>query len=32
MDASGYKIGDVLSQLTSGTSPNKVVTKINLSY
>ena len=30
-DASGYAIGGVLSQLTSGTNPDEVVTKANLS-
>ena len=29
-DALGYAIGGVLSQLTSGTNPNGVVTKANL--
>ena len=29
-DASGYAIGGVLSQLTSGTNPNGVVTKVDL--
>ena len=29
-DASGYAISDVLSQLTSGTSPDEVVTKADL--
>ena len=30
-DASGYSIGEVLSQLASGSSPNGVVTEANLS-
>ena len=30
MNATGYAISEMLNQLTSGTNPNKIVTKTDL--